>query len=217
MFGDRVSGRVDEKRRWDNRQKHTAQHILSQAFIRLFEFESVSVHLGEEYAAIELSSGELSRAQMNEAEDEANRIILENMPVSINVVSSDQAAQLPLRKIPQREDNIRIIQIGDYDWSACGGTHCLSTAEVGIIKIVGSERIRDHSVVRFLAGGQAFSDYKDRYEITDSLSRHLTCAVSDLPDKFDKQTVEVKLLRKQITQMQKELLPSKVAELASNR
>lgn len=212
--GTRVHGEVDSERRTRNRQLHTAQHILSQAFITLFERETVSVHLGDEYGAVELDNDELSDDQLVQAETMAAEIIGRNLPVEILFVDSSEIANIPLRKIPEREGKIRVIKIGEFDWSACGGTHCFSTAEVGLIKIIGVEKMRGHLLVKYLAGNLARDDYAKRFDITESLSRDLTCHFSDLPGKLEKLAAENKSLRKQVADIQRELLPIRAQRLA---
>lgn len=213
--GDIVRGRVDKDRRQVHRQMHTAQHILSQAFVRLYGFETVSVHLGEEYAAVELDTPQVSSEQITRAEQMANQVVNANSPIEILFVESDQAASLPLRKIPSREGTIRVIKIGDFDWSACGGTHCNSTAEVVMCKLTGVEKMRGRSLVKFLAGKQAFDDYCNRFSITSELSRRFTCNVNDLNGRVEKLVAENESKRKEIARLQKELLPVWADKLAA--
>jgi len=214
--GDNIRGTVNAARRLGNRQKHTAQHILSQAFIKLAQAETVSVHLGEEYASVELSAGELSDKQLAEVETLSNQIIVDNIPVEVMFVSSDQAASMPLRKVPDRTGKIRVIRIGNLDWSACGGTHCRQTAEVSVIKLIGTEKIRGHLSVRFLAGRQALDDYRRRFDLTQALSHQLTCHINDIVGKFDKLSAENKDQRKQLAELQAKLLPMRAQELAGD-
>ena len=212
--GTKVEGRVDADRRWRHRQQHTAQHILSQIFIRLYNSETVSVHLGEEYGAVELDTAELTPDQLERAEVEANRIVRESQSIEILFVTVDEARKLPLRKVPEREGTIRVIKTGELDWSACGGTHCRNTAQVGLIKIFGTEKLRGRQLVKFLAGTQALDDYRSRFKITDELARELTCHPADLPDKFARLTEESKAQRRRLTALQKQLLPVLAEELA---
>ncbi|MFZ5980762.1 MAG: alanyl-tRNA editing protein [Candidatus Zixiibacteriota bacterium] len=214
-IGAKVTGRIDKVRRQLNRQIHTAQHILSQAFIRLYGCESVSVHLGEEYANIELNAENLRPEQLLEAENLANEIIRDNLPVDIVFADEDLLKYLPLRKIPERMGTLRVIKIADFDCSACGGTHCNFTAEVGCIKIIGYEKVRGRASVKFLSGNLAFEDYRRRFEVSDKLSRELTCHVSDLPDKINKLTLENKNAGREIARLQKELLPIRAEKLAA--
>jgi alanyl-tRNA synthetase len=215
VSGDIVNGEIDKPRRLRNRQLHTAQHLLSQVFLRVVQAETVSVHLGEEYGAVELDTSELSAEVLSEAERHTNELIADNFPVEILFIESSDVANTPVRKIPDREGLVRVIKIGEFDWSACGGTHCLSTAEVGLVKVTGIEKLRGHVLVKFLAGVQALDDYRLRFDITDSLSRTLTCHPGDLCAKFDKLMSENKELRRHLAQAQKELMPLRVSQLAS--
>ncbi len=215
--GDKVSGIVDSKRRQKNRQQHTAQHILSQLFVQKLGAETASVHLGDDYGAVELDASAVDDAVVREIEDEGNALVASNLPINILFVSGAELAALPLRKQPQREGTIRVIRIGELDWSACGGTHCNFTAEVGIIKIVGVEKLRGHALVKFLSGEQALDDYRMRLDITDRLAKALTCHPTDLVGKIDKLATENKNLRKMLAQLQKEQLPDRARDLAGKR
>lgn len=213
-IGDEIRGFVDGKRRAAQRRQHSAQHILSRSFGNLFEAKTMSVHLGEEYASVEFDTDSLTPEQLAEGEAVANQIIHESLPIEIMFVDQTEAAKLPLRKIPDREGKIRIIKMGEFEWSACGGTHCRMTSEIGLIKIIGTERIRGRLSVRFLCGDLAIEDYQTRFNVTDSLSRSLTCHVEDLPEKFRKMQNESKQLRKEVTALSKQLLPIQAKELA---
>jgi alanyl-tRNA synthetase len=214
--GEKVTGVVDRPRRTMHRQQHTAQHILSQVFIREFHMETVSVHLGDDYGAIELDNTIIEPDQFDKAERIANDIIYTNWPVSIMFVSGAELDAIPLRKIPSREGELRVIKIGEFDYSACGGTHCNSTAEVSVIKIIGWEKLRGHALVKFLAGSQALEDYRSRFAVTDTLAKALTCHPNDLPGKVDKLSAENKDQRKQMALLYKELLPLRAEALIQN-
>ncbi len=213
--GDTVRGVIDKDRRDRHRQMHTAQHILSQAFIRLYGYETVSVHLGREYAAVELDAKQMSPQQVASTEQMVQEVIGANSPVEILFVEGDEAASLPLRKVPVREGTIRVIRIGDFDWSACGGTHCNNTAEVVVLKITGVEKIRGRSLVKFLAGRQALDDYHNRFSVTSQLSKQFTCHVNDLVDKVSKLAADNSNMRKEVARLQKELMPVWAEELAA--
>ncbi len=120
--GAQVSGTVDWPRRLDHMQQHTGQHVLSAAFVRLFEIPTVSFHLGTELSTIDLA-GTPGPEVIAQAEDEANRVVWQNRPVIVRFVSADEAARLPLRKEPVRGGTLRLVEVEDFDLSACGGTH----------------------------------------------------------------------------------------------
>jgi len=213
--GDSVTGLVEKERRWRNRQVHTAQHILSQVFTRLCDAETVSVHLGEEYAAIELATGSLSDSLLEQAECAANEAVRDNLPVEIIFAAGDEIEKLPLRKVPKRTGRIRVVKIGEFECSACGGTHCNCTAEVGMLKILATERIRNRVLVKFLAGSQVLLDYGRRFRVTNDLTRVFTCHLNDLGPKTEKLLAEHKQQHQEIVRLQKEMLPLRVDELVA--
>ncbi len=213
-IGDTVRGRVDFERRQIHRQKHSAQHILSQAFMQVCEAATVSVHLGEEYAAVELEADEISKQQLAEAEQLVNHVVQKNDPIETLFVEPDEVHNIPLRRAPKQSGTLRIIKTGDFDYSACGGTHCHATGEIGLIKIIGVERLRGHTLVKFLAGLQALQDYRQRFNITAALTAQLSCHMMQLEDNVNKLVDENKEFQRQVTQLQKDLLPTQAVSLS---
>jgi len=155
----RVSGAIDWTRRFDHMQQHTGQHVLSAAFDRLLNARTESFHLGAESSTIDLAR-ELSPTEIGRAEDEANRVVWEDRPVAIRFAGPEEVTKLALRKEPKREGTLRLIDVQDFDLSACGGTHVARTGAIGLIAIAATERFRGGSRVTFLCGGRALAGYR---------------------------------------------------------
>ncbi|MCK5126738.1 MAG: hypothetical protein KAR42_10825 [candidate division Zixibacteria bacterium] len=214
--GELVPCHIDWERRRDNMQKHTGQHILSQAFVRACTAETVSARLGEDDSTIDLNTANLSDEDIHRAEILANQIVFENRPVSVSYIPGDRLKELPLRKIPDRsESEYRIIEVDGFDWSACGGTHCKSTGSVGMIKIIGLEKIRSTIRLRFLTGFGALEDYHWRLEQIENISNLLTrhgreteAAVIQLLDERDS-------YRRQVSSLKKSMLPGLIEDWIS--
>ena len=214
--GATVRGLIDKARRYENMRKHTGQHILSRAFIEVAGADTVSAHLGETESTIELSRAELNDDVIYDAERLANRIVLENHPIRIDYLTRDELKNLPIRKIPELEGKFRIIRVGEFDYTACGGTHCRHSAEVGIIKVVALEKLRGHLRVTFLCGLQALEDYAAKHNAVTALSNRFTCHFNDLESVVMKLTDQNSALRKEITSLQKKLMPFEVERLKEN-
>ncbi len=213
QVNDSVEGIIDWTRRRDNMQKHTGQHILSQAFIRVCGAETVSARLGEEDSTIDLDRDSIVADDIEKAEDLANQVIFENRPVNIEFVNYDRLKEMPLRKIPQRkEGEFRIVSIEAFDWSACGRSHCRQTGSVGIIKITGSEKIRGNLRLHFLTGLVALHDYRWRHDQIEAISNLFTRHGREALDAVRNLADENKQLRYQVTELKKELLPIKANE-----
>ena len=95
--GAGVRGHVDWVRRFDHMQQHTGQHVLSAAFDRVAGVPTVSFHLGESSSTIDLAR-EISARDVEGAEDEANRVVWADRPVTIRFADAEEVARLPLRK-----------------------------------------------------------------------------------------------------------------------
>ena len=208
-----LHGVIDWTRRFDHMQQHTGQHVLSAAFDRLVGVRTESFHFGGESSTIDLARA-LSAAEIARAEDEANRIVWEDRPVNIRFAGADEAAALSLRKESSREGTLRLIDVQDFDLSACGGTHVARTGAIGIIAIAAVERFRGGSRVTFLCGGRALRGYRALRDTVGAGMRALSVAAAELPDAIERLQVEAKDFRKQIKEYQARLAGQEAATLA---
>jgi len=210
-----VHGTIDWTRRFDHMQQHTGQHVVSAAFDRLFDVRTMSFHLGSTASTIDLAR-EVSAADMARAESEANRVVWEDRPVAIRFTTAAEAAHLPLRKEPTREGVLRIIDIDDWDVSACGGTHVARTGAIGIIAISGSERFRGGTRVEFVCGGRALETFRNLRESVASSTRLLSVLPSDVPASIERLQAEGRDLTKHVKALHTRLATHEAASLAAN-
>lgn len=191
--GARIHGRVDAGRRRDHMQQHSGQHVLSAAFVRLFNMPTVSFHMGEESCTIDLETAALSHSQMEKAERLANEVIAEDRTVAVRFVTLDEARQLGLRKLPPRQTGeLRLIDIQDFDLCACGGTHARSTGQIGAILLRKTEKVKQGVRVEFVCGLRAVAaarrDFAALTEAAGLFSTHL----HELPQQIRKSLEEAK-------------------------
>jgi alanyl-tRNA synthetase len=175
--GEAVAGEVDWSRRLELLQQHTGQHILSQAFWQLFGAETRGFRIFDQVAEIDLTLDappEEITAAMVQAEELANAVVFDDRPVRLHTVTPAQAAQLPLRKESYNTECIRVVEIADFDWSACGGTHAQRTGEVGLIAVRSWERAKRMTRVQFVCGGRALHDYRAANQTATSVARRLS-------------------------------------------
>ena len=214
--GMTVNGQIDRTRRLDNMRKHTGQHILSRAFIEVAAADTVSSRLGEVESTIELSLESLDDTVLRSVEELANNIIRQNQPVKIEYYEREALKNFPVRKIPEREGKFRIVQVGEFDYTACGGTHCRNAGEVGMVKIIGQEKLRGHLRVIFLVGRQTEEDYCEKHTVVTQLSGRLTCHFRDLVKGVDKLTEQNTALRREVSLLSGRLLAVDIKEIAEN-
>ncbi len=212
--GEKVHGSVDRARRLDHMQQHTGQHILSAAFDRLHKARTVGFHLGAVVSSLDLDKV-LGPDAIAAAESEANRIVWENREVGIRFAPAEEAASLGLRKDTARTGTLRVIEVADYDRSACGGTHVARTGEIGIIAIRSWEKLRGGLRLEFVCGGRALREYRIVRDAVAGCIRHVSVAPEDLPGAIEKLQGESRDLRKIIRGQQEQLAVHEAAALVS--
>src|SRR6476469_9265151 len=191
--GTQVHGSVDAARRRDHVQQHSGQHVLSAAFIRLFNMPTVSFHMGDESCTIDLETSGLSPAQAQKAEQLANEVIAEDRPVSIRFVPLEEARQLGLRKLPQKQTgDLRLIDITDFDLTACGGTHVRATGQIGSILLRKIEKVKQGVRVEFVCGLRAVNTARRDYTTLTEAAALYSSHIYDVPEQIRKGQAEGK-------------------------
>jgi alanyl-tRNA synthetase len=189
--GAHVRGEIDWPRRVDHMQQHTGQHVLSAAFDRLWGARTVSFHMGAELSTIDLAR-ELSPSEIEQAETAANAVVWDDRPVHVRFVSADEAARLPLRKPSERAGDVRLVEVPDFDLSACGGTHVRTTGAVGVIAIAGWERFKGGTRVAFVCGGRALAAHRRLRDAVAAAGRLLSVGADDLPAQIERLQLDLR-------------------------
>lgn len=200
--------------RYYQMQQHTGQHLLS-AVLHAHGWPTVSVHLGEEYTLIEVEGSMPEPAMLKQMENEALQLIARALPVTIHYVENEQAQKLPLRRPPKEMDTLRIVEIDGFDFSACGGTHLRSLAEIGMIKIMGSEKIRGHARIKALIGQKAFQYFEELHQVSGLLKEKLNTDHLHFNDRIAQLQEEISYLKKLKKFYQHYFLDFESARLAS--
>lgn len=214
--GAEVRGVIDVERRRDHMQQHTGQHLLSAAFIQLFGAKTVSFHLGEQVSTIDLEVPSLSHDDLLRAERLSNEVIAENRPIAIRYATREQAQAMGVRKLPEREGEIRLIDIQDFDLNACGGTHARSTGQIGGLLLRRTEKVKQGVRVEFVCGIRAVATARHDFETLSEAAALYPCAPADLRANIAKQRDDSRQSQKRELQLLEELAAFKAAEILRN-
>jgi alanyl-tRNA synthetase len=208
-----VHGRIDWARRFEHMQQHTGQHILSAAFDRLFRVRTESFHLGSQSSTIDLARV-VSAQEIGAAEDEANRIVWEDRPIDIRFADAAEAAALPLRKESTRGGRLRLVEVTEFDISACGGTHVARTGSVGAIAVASSERLRGGSRLEFVCGVRALRTFRLLRDSIAASVRLVSALPGELPAGIERLQRDARETRRQLKDAQARLAGFEAAALA---
>lgn len=205
-LGQAVHGAIDWPRRFDHMQQHSGQHLLSQVFERLHGYETVSVHIGEKENTLDLDAATLDPTQIDAAERLTNEQVYAALPISAYFVDEADISRLRLRRPPKVKGSVRIVEIADYDFSACGGTHCHSTAELGPIKIIRTERRRGGMRVTFLCGARALDDYLRKHRWLTAIAGQFSTDPAETPALVERNLAQMKELQRRVDELSVRLL-----------
>jgi alanyl-tRNA synthetase len=216
--GTQVDAAIDWDRRFDHMQQHTGQHLLSALFLAQHSAPTVSFHLGDEVSTIDLATASISSRMLEEVERAANRIVAEDRPVSIQYVPRAEAEAMlaagTLRKLPDREGAIRLIEIADCDRNACGGTHVRTTGQIGGLLVRGTEKVSRGYRVEFVCGLRAVSTARTDAAVLAQLTASLSAGTPDIPAAVERLKAEVRSGAKERQHLREELADYHAARLA---
>ena len=148
-------------------QQHTGQHVLSAAFDKLFgvadrQLSSRRGGVDDRPRARDVAG----RDRRRRGRGEPHR--LGRSAGDDPLRDAEEAARLPLRKEPARGGTLRLIEVEDFDLSACGGTHVARTGGIGVIAVASWERFKGGQRLEFLCGGRALGGYRVLRDVDDA-------------------------------------------------
>jgi alanyl-tRNA synthetase len=209
----RVRGFIDVDRRQDHMQQHSGQHVLSAVFLNLFAAPTVSFHMGSETCTIDLEIASLSTAQLEQAERHANQLVWDDRQVLIHEATPEQARKIGLRKIPDTtRETLRLIEVRGVDLCACGGTHVLSTGQIGNIQLRKVEKVRQGVRVEFVCGIRALGIARKDFQVLTEAAALYSSQLWEIPAQSQKLIDSNKA-----TQKKQLMLLEEIAELAAQR
>ncbi len=179
-IGARVRAAIDRPRRRAHMALHTGQHMLSRALVDVCGAETVSSRLGEQACTIDVDRDGLAAAGVADCESLVNRVIDEDRSVRAWFPHPDELASLALRRAPKQTENVRVVDVSGFDVSPCGGTHVTRTAQIGLLRVVSTERYKGGTRVTFTAGPRARAMLFDEDRAVRELARDLVCAPHDV-------------------------------------
>jgi alanyl-tRNA synthetase len=220
--GEKVLCRIDWKRRQALTKHHTATHIILGSARKILSAHvwQEGAQKSQEFARLDISHfARISEEELKEIEREANRTVMQNLKIEKKFVSRNEAEQKYGFRLYQggvpAGDEIRVVEINGFDIQACAGTHCDTTNEVGVIKILKEERIQDGiERLEFVAGEAALKEIQRRDSILKNAAARLKTTPAELLKTIDKFVEDWKLLRKEVENLREYKAKSEVKKLA---
>jgi alanyl-tRNA synthetase len=175
--GTAVTGVIDWDRRFDLMQQHSGEHIVSGLAHYLWGCENVGFHMGAEVITIDFDRP-LTEEQFAQLERTANWHLWQvNAPAEITCPSPQELENIHYRSKKKLTGQVRIVTFPGADCCACCGTHVRCPAQVGLVKLLSMQKLREGVRIELVCGGRAFR-YLDRaLEQNIQVSRLLSAKV----------------------------------------
>lgn len=207
MHETEIVGRVDASRRMDHAQQHSGQHLLSAIFLEEVGAKTVSFHLGSDSVTIDLAVEKLSEEHLQQVEAAANRVIYEDRVIRPRWVERAEAEAMlqrgELRKLPERQGPMRIVEMQGIEFNACGGTHVASTGAIGSILVRRTEKVKQGTRVEFVCGLRAVETARRDYALLRQAAGLLSVGAKDLPARVEKLLQDAKAAAKELKLLKK--------------
>ncbi len=206
-IGAVVCGRLDFERRFRFMQNHSGEHIVSGIVNSLYGLDNVGFHLNEELVTLDFN-GILSPEQILLVEQEANRRVWQNVKFNTYYPTTDELEKLEYRSKKELDGDIRIVEIEGTDRCACCAPHVNVAGEIGMIKLLDTEKMRGGSRIVMKCGQYALDDYNTKYQNVRKISELLSSkqensaeAVLSLSDKLSDEKHKCTELQKRIAEL----------------
>ena len=189
-LGAEVTGEVDPGPRWRHTQRHSAEHLLAQAFRRVNPaFEVASVNMTGPECTIDFL-GDPAETHIRAAEALLRETLgREELTLATPVVPEAELTTYPLRRESKVGGQVRLVIFRDsngefFDVSACGGTHVPRAAMCAPVVVLRSERVRGGQTrVVFMAGEEASQYLSGVYQSARTLAQEFSAPVDRLPER----------------------------------
>lgn len=199
----KVFCKINFDKRFDNMQQHSGEHLLSGAILKLYGGNNKRFYLGNDYVTIDIDMNEINEEMINKIEEEVNYYIYSNEHIKTHLVSGKDCEKYPLRNQIKIDGDIRIVEVEGMDCCACCGTHVHKTGEIGIVKIIKSERYKDMTRIYFKCGERALKDFQNKHDIIAKLNRHFSVDENTLLDRILIQSSEIDNLKEELGKLKK--------------
>ena len=218
--GETVICELDWDRRYKVMRTHTGEHVLAKSFTKVFPAAFISsAHNGEERGHIVVSIKKpLTWSDIRKVEEIANKVVIRGESVDVAIYPNLDAAKEHYKEgirehVPNPNETIRVVKIGDFDATACAGTHVKNTSEILFIKVISIEKKEKNTYkIKYITGETAFSAILDYSNLLLQMSRETSTRIEKLSEKMSELIEQNKKYWKIITKLSQNVIRYKLQE-----
>ena len=197
---------IDQERRNAISRAHTATHMVHKAFREILG--ETATQAGSENSPGRFrfdfpATGALSDGVLDEVESRVNALLLDDLAVTAEVMSQDEAKKLGAMALfgEKYGDRVRVVSVGDWARELCGGTHVHRSGQLGVVKLLSESSIgAGVRRVEALVGADAYQFLAREHVLLNSLTQIIKGArVEELPSRINDLVVKMREIEKELS------------------
>lgn len=213
--GSTVKGILDWSRRYDNMQNHTGEHVISGLIHKKYGFDNVGFHMDEDVITVDFD-GVIPADELLAIEQQVNDAIYADIAVNVLFPSAEELKAMDYRSKKELTGKVRIVDIPGCDRCACCGTHVARTGEIGLLKVLSSEKHRGGTRILFVCGARALRDYAAKNASVRRISELLSAKPAEVAEAVEKLLTAQNLKESEVIELKKKLLTLKAEALPAS-
>ncbi len=212
-INDTVNCKINFAERFDKMQQHSGEHIISGIVHKLYGYNNTGFHLSDNIVTLDFD-GLLTRADLDKIEILSNEAVHKNVSITAEYPNIEVLKNIPYRSKLELTENVRLVTIDGYDVCACCAPHVKNTGEIGIIKLLETEKHKNGVRITIKCGMRAVKDYQNKYSNIAEISALLKAPQSDTAIAVKALLGDNERLKFMITKFKRELMELKLAQIS---
>lgn len=222
--GDVLTAQVDVFKRDATRRNHTATHLVHAALKEVLgtHVKQAGSVVAPNYLRFDFTHYQpISEPELVEIENLVNRYILQNEPVTTNVMAIEEAMRSGAVALfgEKYGADVRVLSVGGGEFSRelCGGTHVRATGDIGSFKVTSDEAIASGvRRIRAITGFDAFERFREDEKLISEAVHAARAQRDNLPNAIEKLQEDLKRSRKEVDELKMKIATGAISTSASN-
>lgn len=212
LVNEKYGAQINFAERFDKMQQHSGEHIISGIVHKLYGYNNTGFHLSDNIVTLDFD-GALTHDDLDKIEILANEAVHKNKKITAEYPTEEMLKATPYRSKLELTENVRLVTIDGYDICACCAPHVKNTGEIGIIKLLDTEKHKSGVRITIKCGMRAVLDYQNKFFNVAEISAALKVPQSDTAEAVNTLLADNDRLKYEITGLKRELAEMKLVEL----
>lgn len=222
-IGDKVKMQVDKERRYNLMRNHTATHLLHKA---LKEVLGEHVNQSGSEVAPDRLRFDFShfQAMTDEEIEKVEKIVNENIykahEVTTKIQNIDDAKKDGAVALfdEKYQDEVRVVQVGDYSKELCGGTHVHNSNFIGMFKIISEGAVASGiRRIEAITGRKVYEYLKEEENLVDTIIVTFKTNKDNLINRADEIMTQNKNFEKELHEIAKQSAKSDIKNIMDSK